>query len=386
MRLKIGIISHVKHSICEPFAGGLECHTAALTQALSARGHDVTLLSAGEQPCSAQMEIFCKETKPLEGEGDGGFGYEHQAYFELMRKLGRRSFDIIHNNSLHYLPLAMAGLLSIPMVTTLHTPAFWEMAGSIQLSPHPNSFFAAVSETIRSDWEAVMAVDSVIPNGIDLDKFVYRPQPDASPYLFWSGRIVPEKGPHLAIEAARLARIPLLFAGPVSDIAYFESQIRPVLGEHARYLGHLAHDRLIALMGGARACLCTPVWEEPYGLVVAEALACGTPVAGFARGALPGLLDARSGILVEPNNAEALALAAVSVQSLSRADCRRRAAEIGDAERMIEAYEALYARLCQTDFTASSRAGPGWYESLVSRKLLKSHYLRHASADLSEVA
>jgi hypothetical protein len=74
------------------------------------------------------------------------------------------------------------------------------------------------------------------------------------------------------------------------------------------------------------------------------------------------------------------------VQSLSRADCRRRAAEIGDAERMIEAYEALYARLCQTDFTASSRAGPGWYESLVSRKLLKSHYLRHASADLSEVA
>jgi glycosyltransferase involved in cell wall biosynthesis len=140
-------------------------------------------------------------------------------------------------------------------------------------------------------------------------------------------------------------------------------------------------------MAGASACLCTPIWEEPYGLVVAEALACGTPVAGFERGALPDLIDASSGILVEPENPQALAWAARKVQSLSRQDCRRRAGEIGDARRMIEAYEALYLRLCAANTgRAAARPEPAWYDGLRSRKLLRAYYLGNPPADLSEVA
>jgi glycosyltransferase involved in cell wall biosynthesis len=385
MPLRIGIIAHVKHSICEPFAGGLEAHTAHLARALIENGHSVTLFSAGDEVASGHVEYFCRQTVDFAALGDGGFEYEHHAYHDLMQTIAERDFDIIHNNSLHYLPIAMAGQLPFPMVTTLHTPPFWEMAGSIQLSQHENSFFVAVSESIRKSWSSVMEVDCTIPNGVDLEKFRFVPVLSGAPYLFWFGRIVPEKGLHLAIEAARLARIPLLFAGPVSDPAYFEAAIRPTLGNQTQYLGHLNHERLTALMGGARACVCTPMWEEPYGLVVAEALACGTPVAGFARGALPDLVDGKSGILVEPDDVEALASAMHAVQALSRYDCRNQAERICDAARMIRAYESIYYSLCGTVVPFSSQPNqPAWYSELLSRESLNSYYQRNVSIGFLE--
>lgn len=385
MPLRIGIIAHVQHCISEPFAGGLEAHTAYLAKALAKRGHAVTLFCAGDDTPNQGTEYFCRPTAQRLQTGDGGFAYEHHAYRNLMRALRGRNFDIIHNNALHYLPIAMADQLPCPMVTTLHTPPFWEMAGSIQLSPHPNSVFVAVSEFIREIWSAVADVDCVIPNGVDLDKFPFQPAPGPEPYWFWSGRIVPEKGLHLAIEAARLANMPLRFAGPAANPGYFQSRIQPHLNQDTRYLGHLSQQQLTPLMGGAKACLCTPIWEEPYGLVVAEALACGTPVAGFARGALPALIDGKSGILAEPGNAEALAAAAIAVQSLSRQDCRQRAETICDAGRMIEGYEVLYHRL-RAALTGTGSTGTLWYGDLLSRQALRSHYLRNLPADFSEVA
>jgi glycosyltransferase involved in cell wall biosynthesis len=387
MALKIGIISHAKHTICEPFAGGLEAHTAYLAQALIRNGHAVTLFSAGHGAAPDHVEFFCRQTVDFATLGDGGFEYEHYAYHDLMQTLAGRDFDIIHNNSLHYLPIAMANQLATPMVTTLHTPPFWEMAGSVQLRPHGNSFFVAVSESIRKSWSAVMDVDFTIPNGVNLEKFVFQPRPSAAPYLFWFGRIVPEKGLHLAIEAARLAGIALLCAGPISDAGYFESAIRPNLSDQAKYLGHLSHERLTALMGGARACICTPMWEEPYGLVVAEALACGTPVAGFARGALPDLIDCKSGILVKPGDVQALASAMHAALTLSRQDCRDQAERICDAARMIKAYESLYDSVCGRVEPVSGRTWqPDWYSGLLSRESLKSCYLRNMSAGFLEAA
>ena len=220
------------------------------------------------------------------------FPYEHGAYAKLMHSLRFSDFDIIHNNSLHYLPIALAHLLPMPMVTTLHTPPFWEMAGSILLGGRTNRFFVAVSPAIAQAWSSITRVDQVIFNGVDLQKFAYNPQPHKDPYMVWTGRIVPEKGLHFANDAANIAGLPLAFAGPIADRGYFESEILPRMEGNIRYAGHLCHDKLIALIANAQVCLCTPNWEEPYGLVVAEALACGTPVAAFARGALPSLLDA----------------------------------------------------------------------------------------------
>jgi glycosyltransferase involved in cell wall biosynthesis len=343
--MKIGVIAHLKHPIRAPFAGGLEMHTYALCRLLRGRGHDVTLFAAAGSAEGLGVEEICVEPGRAAIDSEAEFQQEHRTYLKLMKDLRRRDFDIIHNNSLHYLPPALAGGLPMPMVTVLHTPPFWEMEGSIMQNESPNSRFVAVSSFIGTLWARVTRVDCVIRNGIDLKNFGFAPDPAASPYLVWSGRIVPEKGLHLALPAARLAGFHLRIAGPISDVTYFETKVRPILDETARYVGHLDHQELAALIRGARALLFTPQWEEPYGLVLAEALACGTPVASFARGAVGEILDESCGIVVPGDDVAALAQAARDVQALSRLACRKRAEAIADSGKMIEQYENLYQRL-----------------------------------------
>lgn len=241
----------------------------------------------------------------------------------------------------------MAETLSVPMVTTLHTPPFCWLESGVRLCAAPSAVFVGVSKSICAAWSHVAAIDGVVANGIDLCRFAFRPAPDPEPYLIWFGRIVPEKGLDLAIDAARSIGAELRIAGPILDAAYFDQKIAPRLGPHAVYLGHLAHPELSRAVGGARAFLCTPQWEEPYGLVVAEALACGVPVAAFARGAIPEILDPSCGVLATPDDVGSLAAAALTAQRLDRRACRRRAEEQCDAETMIDGYERLYERLAR---------------------------------------
>jgi glycosyltransferase involved in cell wall biosynthesis len=384
MGLKIGIIAHVRHDIREPFAGGLEAHTAQLAEGFAGNGHRVTVFAAGGD-CGGKVERFCEATESLFAMAGESFAYEHAAYAKLMDGLRCSDFDVIHNNSLHYLPITMAHLLPMPMVTTLHTPPFWELAGSIRLGGPCNRFFVAVSRAVTDAWSAITRIDKMIYNGVDLRKFAFAALPGAEPYFVWSGRIVPEKGLHFAIAAARLVGIPLVFAGPIADRGYFDAEILPRMTNTIRYAGHLDHGDLIALIGAARVCLCTPDWEEPYGLVVAEALACGTPVAGFARGALPSLLDAASGILVKPGDVQALAGAALRAQHLSRWDCRRRAEQIGDARNMIRGYEDFYAGVIgQTRSAPANDAAR--FITPADRPALMAHYLESLPPNFVDAA
>lgn len=349
--MRIGIIAHLKHPIAEPFAGGLEMHTHLLAQSLRHRGHAVTLFASSKSEPGIGLEAICAETA-IQATGtteatDIPFFQEHHAYLSLMNDLRHRSFDIIHNNSLHYLPVAMADSLPMPMVTTLHTPPFCWLESGIRLCSARNHSFVAVSRSVAGLWRHVTHSDTVVLNGIDLQKFAFHAQPDVDPYLVWYGRIVPEKGLHLAIEAARLVGLPLRIAGPVLDEDYYRTSIAPALGKDAIHVGHLAHRGLAQLVGGARAFLCTPMWDEPYGLVVAEALACGVPVAAFARGAVPEILDATCGVMATPDDVASLAQAALSALTLNRRACRTRAKQMCDAERMVDKYEALYQ--CQID-------------------------------------
>ncbi|MFN3819459.1 glycosyltransferase [Blastomonas sp.] len=347
--MRIGIISHLKHPIGEPFAGGLEMHTFQLARMLRSRGHDVTLFASTRSDARLGLEAICSETAiatvGTAEAGDVAFFREHHAYLSLMNDLRTRDFDIIHNNALHYLPVSMADALPMPMVTTLHTPPFCWLESGIRLSNCAHHALVGVSQSVKQQWAHVRSVDAVIPNGIDLDNFAFRPVADIDPYLVWYGRIVPEKGLHMAIDAARQVGLPLRFAGPVHDQAYWRDEIRPRLGDHARHEGHLAHAALASLIGGARAFVCSPMWDEPYGLVVAEALACGVPVAAFARGAIPEIIDASSGVLAVPDDAGSLALATMAAMQLDRRACRSRAFATCDAGRMIDAYEAIYAHM-----------------------------------------
>lgn len=347
--MRIGIIAHLKHAIREPFAGGLEMHTAQLQALLRSRGHEVTLFASLRSEPEEHVEAICEETSladvGCDEAPDKAFFLEHHAYLSLMNGLRHRDFDIIHNNSLHYLPVAMADVLPMPMVTTLHTPPFAWLESGVRLCKAPHASFVAVSDSIRRSWGRIAPIEHVVMNGIDLDRFAFAEAPSPEPYLVWYGRIVPEKGLHHAIAAAALIGAALHIAGPISDRDYFDQMIAPRLSGRIRYLGHLSHGELARVVAGARAFLCTPCWEEPYGLVVAEALACGVPVAAFARGAIPELLTERCGVLAAPDDPASLASAALVAQALDRRDCRAHAASFCDAERMIDEYETLYAEM-----------------------------------------
>lgn len=351
--MRIGIIAHLKHRIAEPFAGGLETHTHMLARGLRARGHEVVVFSSTGSDAAIGAEPICDETSlaavGLAEASDVAFFKEHHAYLTLMNGLRSRSFDVIQNNSLHYLPVAMADAVPAPIVTTLHTPPFCWLESGVRLCRSKRARFVSVSRSVAKQWSRVVVSDTVIPNGIDLDRFAFRAEPDPEGYFAWSGRIVPEKGLHLAIDAARSAERTLRFAGPISDIDYFDADIRPRLGDDALYLGHLAHEELARLIGGASALLFTPRWEEPYGLVAAEALACGTPVAAFARGAIAEVVDPSCGVLAEADDASDLGAAALRAETLDRSAARNRAERHCDVETMISAYESLYRRIAASN-------------------------------------
>jgi glycosyltransferase involved in cell wall biosynthesis len=348
----VALIGSARFPIAEPFAGGLEAHVWALARGLRERGHRVAVFAApGSDPCLGVEEMELRRPRLSDAArtdvsmGASDWIDEHHAYLDLMLRLGRRTagYDVVHNNSLHHLPIAMAATLPLPMLTTLHTPPTPWLESAIQVHEPCPVAFAAVSRHTARSWRHAVPDASVVPNGVDVTR--WRPGPGGGP-LVWYGRIAPEKGTHLAIEAALAAGEDLLVAGPVVDRRYWKDEVEPRLRPpQIRHLGHLGRRDLARLVGAASAVLVTPSWEEPYGLVVAESLACGTPVCGFARGALPELLDSSCGILVEPGDVDALAKSIPAARRVSRAAARRHAERNCSLERMVDGYEELYAAL-----------------------------------------
>ncbi|MFJ8621984.1 glycosyltransferase family 4 protein [Kitasatospora sp. NPDC093550] len=349
--LRIALVASIRFPIREPFAGGLEAQTWALAHGLTRRGHRVTLFAApgsdttlGVDELPVHRPVLSDAARSDRSMPSAEWMTEHHAYLQLMLRLadGVDGFDLVHNNSLHHLPVAMASALPMPVVTALHTPPTPWLESAIEAPARCPVTFTAVSEHTARAWAHVVDGATVVPNGVDTARWT--PGPGGGP-LVWSGRIVPEKGPHLALDAARTANRSVLVAGPISDRRYFEQAVRPRLGDGARYLGHLSQRALARLVGRASATLVTPCWDEPYGLVVAESLACGTPVCAFARGALPEILTPGCGSLVPADDTTALARAIASTTGLPRAEARRRAEQHCSVTAMIDRYERLYREL-----------------------------------------
>ena len=344
--MRIGLIASVRFPVSEPFAGGLEAHTWSLAHGLRARGHDVTVFAApgsdpalGVRELPVQFPVVSAAARADVSMTPEWWLQEHHAYLSLMLDLADTGLDVVHNNSLHYLPVAMAASLRVPVVTALHTPPTPWLESAIQAPRRCPVVFAAVSEHTARAWRHLVPDATVVRNGVDTARWVQGAGGDAA---VWSGRLVPEKGAHLAVRAARVAGVPLRLAGPLLDRSWFDTCVAPWLGGDVEYVGHLRTDELLALVGGSAASLVTPCWEEPYGLVVAESLACGTPVAGFARGALPELVDAACARLVAPDNVPALAVALAEAVTLDRDAARSRAVSTCSVEAMIDGYEDLY--------------------------------------------
>lgn len=354
--MKIGIIAHLKHPICAPFKGGLESFTYTITDKLIAMGHDVMLFASSASSLNLPLhpilsdDDYHQETgirikrKDLPSE----YIAEHHAYYALMMAIDNYKFDIIFNNSLHYIPITMANMINTSMLTVLHTPPFYELQIAIAKErKNPIIKYVTVSAQSAKNWSHIIDVCEVIPNGIEVNQWSFQPKNNKQNYAIWFGRIHPDKGLHLAIAAAKLANIPLKIAGAIADKKYFKNYIEPLLSDNIEMLGLCNHKQLNSLIGNAAVCLVTPTWEEPFGLVIAESMACGTPIAGFRIGALPELVVEGTGFLVDPNDIKALANAMNRAKNLNREFIRNHAENHFNIDNMMVKYENLLGEVCQ---------------------------------------
>jgi glycosyltransferase involved in cell wall biosynthesis len=281
------------------------------------RGHQVTLCAAEGSDFldDAAFALPSPEWSRVEDASDTGYpeGYAaatevaHAALLERLRD-ERHRFDVIDNHSLHPAPIRWSRDAGIPVVTTLHTPPLEPLLEAAAYARGSAHRFVAVSQATARAW-SVEGVDAfVFPNGIDTDRWTRGP---GGSRWVWSGRIVPEKAPHLAIEAARVVDAEIVVAGRIGDVDYFQQEVAPRLGGRARYVGALHQPDLCRLVGASAVALVTPMWEEPFGLVIAEALATGTPVAAFDIGGVSEVLAGMPGTAaVMPGDVTALAHAA----------------------------------------------------------------------------
>jgi glycosyltransferase involved in cell wall biosynthesis len=308
--------------------------TSLLTEGLVAAGHDVTLFATGTSQTRGRLHA----TFPR-GYAEDSAMWPWEAYelFNVAAAIERAAeFDVIHCQAMYWpMALPFSRLSKTPLVQTLHhAPSPSEVA---LWARYPDAPFIAISEE-QKRLLAGLNVAGVVRHAIDTDAFAFRRTPDD--YLVFLGRFTEGKGVLQAIEVARRSGLRLLLAAPEND--YYREAIAPhVDGVRIVYAGEVDHAGKVTLLGGARAMLYPVQAGEPFGLVLAEAMACGTPVAALDRGAVREIVDpgVTGGVFA---NLDELVVGLSTVMHLDRAAVRRRAVERFGIARMVNEYLAIY--------------------------------------------
>ena len=322
--------------------GGIEVVVADLVDALVDRGHEVTLVGTGCHATRAQRFIATCATGPADQLGEVMPELVHAARADAI--LARLDADVIHDHTLAG-PLTARGRLT-PTIVTAHGV----------VSGDRGEFYRALGGTVRlvaiSDAQRATAPDlpwsATVYNAIRAETFPFLA--DKQEYALFLGRFHPEKAPHLAIDAARASGLPIILAGKCSEpveAGYFAAEIKPRIGADVTILGVVGPAAKRRLLARA-ACLLFPiVWDEPFGLVVIEAMACGTPVVALRRGAVAELVvHGQTGIIVD-HPAE-LADGIAQARRLDPAVCRKHVETGFSVEVMASGYEAVYQRALGT--------------------------------------
>jgi glycosyltransferase involved in cell wall biosynthesis len=341
-RLRIAVLAPPWFPVPPSGYGGVESVVSLLTESLVARGHQVTLYAAPGSRSTATVRHVLSEGHPDEIER-ALYEADHVArVFASLDEAADRGvpFDVVHDHC-GFTALAMADRISVPMVHTLHGP-FTPQTGRFYQAHGHKARLVAISGAQRSSAPTGVTVAEVLPNPVDVAAWPFKSR--KQDYLLWLGRMHETKGPHRAIIAARQAGCPLVLAGPVQpgQENFFRDAVAPHIdGTMVRYVGEVGGRAKADLIAGARALLMPIRWNEPFGMVMIEALACGTPVISFDEGAAAELVqDGVTGFLVEDEVAMATAVNRLS--SLDPRDCRADAGARFGADRVAAGYEGLF--------------------------------------------
>ena len=356
--LRIAQVGPVATSIPPPGSSSVELFTSLLTEGLVARGHRVTLFATGTSRTSADLHATLARGY---GEDASAWPWELCELLNLSAAVERASdFDVIHYQAISWpISLPLTRLASVPLVQTVHhAPSRDEIA---LWSHYPEAPFVAISHE-QASLLAGLNVIATIHHGIDPDAFTFSSTP--RDYLLFLGRFTEGKGVLQAIEVAHRTGRPLILAAAEND--YYRETVAPhVDGIHVTYAGEVGHAAKVTLLGGAQALLYPVQAGEPFGLVLAEAMACGTPVAALDRGAVREIVeDGVTGGVFSSLDQMVDGLAAVI--ALDRASVRARTIARFGVENMIDAYEELYARL------AAGERGPDVRSQDLQRRALAS--------------
>jgi len=346
--LKIAVLAHPRHPIAPPFMGGMEAHSWHLAHGLQRRGHQVTLIAAGDSAARVPLHPMMPRHYDADYPWHRFHGtdclnaYLDTAHRDAMAWIAGQGFDVIHNNGLHRYPPRLSRRDRIPMVTSLHVPPFDALRRAVRDSVAPWHQITACSTRHMAEYWPDGAPDScpIVPNGIDLDAWSFSDAGDGS--AVWAGRVTPTKGTHLAIRAAQRAGVPLTIFGTIEDTDYFDACVRPALGGGIRFGGHLSGTSLAREYGRASVLLFTPQWNEPFGLTAIEAMACGTPVAAIDMGAVREVIGP-CGAYSAPDGHD-LDRALQQAMLLPRQQMRDRVADLFSLQGMLDNYERLYHR------------------------------------------
>ncbi|RKX74730.1 MAG: glycosyltransferase family 4 protein [Spirochaetes bacterium] len=333
--MRVAMLSPIAWRTPPRHYGPWENVVSLLTEGLVKRGLDVTLYATKDSITSARLVGVCER------------GYEEDK--SIIPKVWEclhiselfehgDEYDIIHNH-FDFLPLTYTGMTSTPVVTTIHG---FSAPGILPVYRKYNEkvYYVSISNSDRNEELSYIAT---IYHGIDLSLFSFRAEPGS--YLVSFGRIHPDKGVKEAIEIAKKADKKLFIAGIIQDEKYFATEIKPHLDDKSViYLGSLGPKKRDELLGNAYALLHPINFEEPFGLSVIEAMACGTPVIAFRRGSMPEVInEGKTGFSVR--SVEESLEKLPEIKSINRRDCRKWVEERFSCDRMVEDYIEVYKKI-----------------------------------------
>jgi glycosyltransferase involved in cell wall biosynthesis len=339
--LRVAMLAPPWISVPPPGYGGVESVVSALTEALVRQGHDVTLFCAPGSVSSAKVVTLLDEAHPDEIERSL-YEVDHvvRAFAAVEAAAHRGRFDVVHDHC-GFTALALADRIDTPFVHTLHGPFTSSTAAFYAYHGHKAALVSISRAQLAWAPPGLEPLCS-IPNPIDLGAWAL--QERKGDYLLWVGRMTPEKGPHRAIVAARAAGVRLVLAGVIQagQQVFFDREIAPHIDDdRVRFVGEVGGSVKRSLFANARGLLMPIRWNEPFGMVMVEALACGTPVIAFPEGAARELVvHGHTGYLVDGERAMADAVS--NLPRIAPRACRAWVAEHCDVDVVASAYAETY--------------------------------------------